>query len=225
LRWNPADGRSVPPARFIPIAEDAGMIIAIGEWVLRTACRQVKAWIDAGVPPLRVAVNVSARQLRKQDFPDIVASALIESGLPAQLLEIEITESAVMEEPEEARLILDKLKAMGITLAIDDFGTGYSSLAYLKLFPIDNLKIDRSFVTDIGRHTDDAAIAISTIALAHSLGINVIAEGVETEAQHDLLRAHHCNEFQGFLFSRPLAAADALAFLQSSAANHPGKSA
>ena len=217
LRWNPADGRSVPPARFIPIAEETGMIIAIGEWVLRTACRQVKTWIDAGIPPLRVAVNVSARQLRKQDFPDLVVSALADSGLPAQLLEIEITESAVMEEPEEARLILEKLKTMGVTLAIDDFGTGYSSLAYLKLFPIDNLKIDRSFVTDIGRHTDDAAIAISTIALAHSLGINVIAEGVETAAQHDLLRSHHCNEVQGFLFSRPLAADDALDFLKQAA--------
>jgi diguanylate cyclase (GGDEF)-like protein len=217
LRWNPADGRSVPPARFIPIAEETGMIIAIGEWVLRTACRQVKTWIDAGIPPLRVAVNVSARQLRKQDFPDLVASALADSGLPAQLLEIEITESAVMEEPEEARLILEKLKTMGVTLAIDDFGTGYSSLAYLKLFPIDNLKIDRSFVTDIGRHTDDAAIAISTIALAHSLGINVIAEGVETATQHDLLRSHHCNEVQGFLFSRPLPAADALDFLKQAA--------
>jgi EAL domain-containing protein (putative c-di-GMP-specific phosphodiesterase class I) len=155
--------------------------------------------------------------LRKQDFPDLVASALADSGLPARLLEIEITESAVMEEPEEACLILNKLKTMGVTLAIDDFGTGYSSLAYLKLFPIDNLKIDRSFVTDIGRHTDDAAIAISTIALAHSLGINVIAEGVETDAQHDLLRSHHCNEVQGFLFSRPLAADDALDFLRQAA--------
>jgi len=219
LRWNPADGRAAPPARFIPIAEETGLIIAIGEWVLRTACRQVKAWLDAGVPPLRLAINVSARQLRKRNFPDIVASALDESGLPAQLLEIEITESAVMEEPEEARLILVKLKEMGVTLAIDDFGTGYSSLAYLKLFPIDNLKIDRSFVTDIGRHADDAAIAISTIALAHSLGINVIAEGVETDAQLDLLRAHRCNEFQGFLFSRPLAAAEALAFLKQAATN------
>ena len=219
LRWNPADGRSVTPARFIPIAEDTGMIIAIGEWVLRTACRQIKAWLDTGIPSLRLAINVSARQLRKQDFPDIVASALSESGLPAHLLEIEITESAVMEEPEEARLILERLKEMGVTLAIDDFGTGYSSLAYLKLFPIDNLKIDRSFVTDIGRHADDAAIAISTIALAHSLGINVIAEGVETDTQLDLLRTHHCNEFQGFLFSRPLPAADALAFLQRAASD------
>lgn len=217
LRWNPADGRGVPPARFIPIAEETGMIVAIGEWVLRTACRQVKTWLDAGVPPLRLAVNVSARQLRKQDFPDTVADALSASGLPASLLEIEITESAVMEEPEEARRILERLKKMGVTLSIDDFGTGYSSLAYLKLFPIDNLKIDRSFVTDIGRHADDAAIAISTIALAHSLGINVIAEGVETDVQLDLLRAHRCNEFQGFLHSRPLAAADTLAFLRQAA--------
>jgi diguanylate cyclase (GGDEF)-like protein len=214
LRWNPADGRGVPPTRFIPIAEETGMILEIGEWVLRTACQQLKTWLDAGVPPLRLAVNVSARQLRKQNFPDIVASALSESGLPAHLLELEITESAVMEEPEEARLILERLKKMGATLAIDDFGTGYSSLAYLKLFPIDSLKIDRSFVTDIGRHADDAAIAISTIALAHSLGINVIAEGVETDVQFDLLRANACNEFQGYLFSHPLAADDALAFLR-----------
>ena len=123
-----------------------------------------------------------------------------------------------MEEPEEARLILERLKKMGITLAIDDFGTGYSSLAYLKLFPIDNLKIDRSFVTDIGRHADDAAIAISTIALAHSLGINVIAEGVETSEQHELLRTHRCDELQGFLFSRPLPSEDALSFLRQAAA-------
>jgi diguanylate cyclase (GGDEF)-like protein/PAS domain S-box-containing protein len=217
LRWTPAEGLPVPPARFIPIAEDTGMIVAIGEWVLRTACRQIKTWIDAGIPPLRIAVNVSARQLRKQDFPDQVASALAESGLPAHLLEIEITESAVMEEPEEARRILVKLKAMGVTLAIDDFGTGYSSLAYLKLFPIDNLKIDRSFVTDIGRHADDAAIAISTIALAHSLGLKAIAEGVETGAQHDLLRDHRCDEVQGYLFSRPLAATEALEFLRQAA--------
>ena len=218
LRWQPADGPAIPPNRFIPVAEETGMIVALGEWVLRTACRQVQAWIGAGLPPLRVAVNVSARQLRKQNFPEIVASALAESGLPAQLLELEITESAVMEEPEEARNILMRLREMGVTLAIDDFGTGYSSLAYLKLFPIHHLKIDRSFVADIEHDADDAAIAISTIALAHSLGLKVIAEGVETEAQLALLRKHHCDELQGYLFSRPLCASDAEAFIRKSVA-------
>ncbi len=206
LRWRTGDGRLVAPDRFIPIAEETGLIVALGEWVLRTACRQAKAWIDGGLAPLRIAVNVSARQLRKQDFPDIVASALADSGLPAPLLEIEITESAVMEEPEEARAILVRLKEMGVTLAIDDFGTGYSSLAYLKRFPIDHLKIDRSFVTDVEHDANDAAIAVSIIALAHNLGLKVIAEGVETDAQLALLRTHRCDELQGYLFSRPLPA-------------------
>jgi EAL domain-containing protein (putative c-di-GMP-specific phosphodiesterase class I) len=191
------------------------MIVEIGDWVLSTACHEMARWINAGLKPIRMAVNVSARQLRRRDFCETVANALTTSGLPAELLELEITESSVMENPQEAIHILERLGHMGITLAIDDFGTGYSSLAYLKLFPIDHLKIDRSFVADIEHDLNDRAIAFGTIALAHSLGLNVIAEGVETEDQHELLRSNGCDEVQGFLFSKPLTGAAAFAFLHA----------
>jgi len=215
LRWlHPTDGM-IRPDRFIPVAEETGIIVEIGEWVLRNACREMKHWIDAGLQPMRMAVNVSARQLRRRDFCETVAGALAESGLPPELLELEITESSVMENPEEAIVILQRLGRMGVTLAIDDFGTGYSSLAYLKLFPIDHLKIDRSFVADIEHDLNDRAIAFGTIALAHSLGLNVIAEGVETEDQLDLLRSNGCDEVQGYLLSKPLNSAAAFAFLHA----------
>ena len=215
IRWHhPTDGL-ISPIRFIPIAEETGLIVEIGEWVLRTACHEMKKWIDAGLKPVRVAVNVSARQLRRRDFCEVVAGVLAESGLPAELLELEITESSVMENPEEAIEILQRIGRMGVTLAIDDFGTGYSSLAYLKLFPIDHLKIDRSFVADIEVDLNDRAIAFGTIALAHSLGLNVIAEGVETADQLELLRSNGCDEVQGYLFSKPLNSAAAFAFLRA----------
>ena len=218
IRWHhPTDG-IISPVRFIPIAEETGLIVEIGEWVLRTACHEMKNWIDAGLQPIRVAVNISARQLRRRDFCEVVAGALAESGLPAELLELEITESAVMENPEEAISILQSIGRMGVTLAIDDFGTGYSSLAYLKLFPIDHLKIDRSFVADIETDLNDRAIAFGTIALAHSLGLNVIAEGVETADQLELLRSNACDEVQGYLFSKPLTSSAAFAFLHARAA-------
>ncbi len=217
IRWHhPVDG-IISPVRFIPIAEETGLIVEIGEWVLRTACHEMKNWIDAGLQPIRVAVNISARQLRRRDFCEVVAGCLAESGLPAELLELEITESAVMENPLEAISILESIGRMGVTLAIDDFGTGYSSLAYLKLFPIDHLKIDRSFVADIETDLNDRAIAFGTIALAHSLGLNVIAEGVETEDQLELLRTNGCDEVQGYLFSKPLSSGAAFAFLHSRA--------
>ena len=217
VRWHhPTDGM-ISPVRFIPVAEETGIIVEIGEWVLINACRELKNWIKAGLKPLRIAVNVSARQLRRRDFCETVAGALADSGLPAELLEIEITESSVMENPEEAIEILERLGRMGVTLAIDDFGTGYSSLAYLKLFPIDHLKIDRSFVRDIEHDLNDRAIAFGTIALAHSLGLNVIAEGVETEDQLELLRANGCDEVQGYFFSKPLTSAAAFAFLHARA--------
>jgi len=215
VRWmHPTDGM-ISPARFIPVAEETGIIVQIGEWVLLNACREMKHWIDAGLQPVRIAVNVSARQLRRRDFCETVAGALAESGLPPELLELEITESSVMENPKEAIAILERLGRMGVTLAIDDFGTGYSSLAYLKLFPIDHLKIDRSFVADIEHDLNDRAIAFGTIALAHSLGLNVIAEGVETEDQLELLRSNGCDEVQGYLFSKPLPSAAAFAFLHA----------
>ncbi|HJW25390.1 MAG TPA: EAL domain-containing protein [Rhodocyclaceae bacterium] len=225
LRWyHPVDG-VISPVKFIPIAEETGLIIAIGDWVLHNACREIKRWIDAGLPPLRVAVNVSARQLRRRDFCETVAGALAESGLSPELLELEITESSVMENPEEAIGILQVLRRMGVTLAIDDFGTGYSSLAYLKLFPIDHLKIDRSFVADIEHDLNDRAIAFGTIALARSLGLNVIAEGVETEDQLELLRTNDCDEVQGYLLSPPLTGASAFAFLHAHSQTHAGATA
>ncbi|RZT75783.1 PAS domain S-box-containing protein/diguanylate cyclase (GGDEF)-like protein [Azospira oryzae] len=217
LRWRHPEDGLIPPDRFIPIAEETGLIVGIGDWVLQAACRQLKAWLDQGLPPLRMAVNLSTRQLKEKDFPSRVAAILQETGLPAVLLELEITESGVMERPEEAITTLQALNDMGVTLAIDDFGTGYSSLSYLKLFPIDRLKIDRSFVRDIERDPDDAAIARGTIALAHSLGLEVVAEGVETSAQLDMLAADGCDEVQGYFFSRPLPLAAATAFLAQQA--------
>ena len=214
VRWrHPVDG-VISPAQFIPIAEETGLIVPLGEWVLRTACFELKRWLEAGLPAIKVAVNVSARQLRRRDFLETVAAILVESDLPAELLELEITESVAMENPEESISLLQALRRMGVTLAIDDFGTGYSSLAYLKRLPIDNLKIDRSFVADIEHDLNDRAIAFGTIALAHSLGLSVIAEGVETEDQFDLLASNGCDEIQGYLFSPPLAPDAALAFLK-----------
>ncbi len=216
LRWR-HEGQLIPPDRFIPIAEETGLIVSIGDWVLGTACLQAKAWLDAGLPPVRMSVNLSARQLRANNFHGTVAAALDNSGLDPNQLELEITESAVMEHPREAIKILEAIKEMGIHLAIDDFGTGYSSLSYLKLFPIDHLKIDRSFVKDIEHDMNDRAIAMGTIALAHSLGLRVIAEGVETELQLDLLDEHGCDEVQGFLFSKPLPSDEAFEYLQRAA--------
>ncbi|MGB4673271.1 MAG: EAL domain-containing protein [Azovibrio sp.] len=216
LRWSTEEDGPIAPDRFIPVAEETGLIVGIGTWVLREACRQMRAWLDAGLAPMRMAVNLSARQLKQRDFPAAVAQALADTGLPAQLLELEITESAVMEQPQEAIQLLSELRRMGLSLAIDDFGTGYSSLAYLKLFPIDHLKIDRSFVADIEHDLNDRAIAFGTIALAHSLGLNVIAEGVETQGQLELLSCNGCDEIQGYLFSKPLPADAALAFLKAS---------
>ena len=214
-RWyHPTDGM-ISPARFIPVAEETGLIVDIGEWVLTAACREMAHWIHAGLKPLRVAVNVSALQLRRRDFCETVANALATSGLAPELLELEITESAVMENPQEAIKVLERLGRMGVTLAIDDFGTGHSSLAYLKLFPIDHLKIDRSFVADIEHDLNDRAIAFGTIALAHSLGLKVIAEGVETEDQLDLLRGNRCDEVQGYLLSKPMNSGTAFAFLHA----------
>ncbi len=215
VRWHhPVDG-VISPDRFIPVAEETGIIVPLGEWVLAAACREMIQWMESGLPPLRMAVNVSARQLRRRDFCETVAGILAETGLPPEQLELEITESSVMENPEEAIEVLNRLVNMGVSLAIDDFGTGYSSLAYLKLFPIDHLKIDRSFVRDIEFDLNDRSIAFGTIALAHSLGLNVIAEGVESEDQLDLLSSNGCDEVQGYYFSKPLPGPAAFAFLHA----------
>jgi diguanylate cyclase (GGDEF)-like protein/PAS domain S-box-containing protein len=208
IRWqNPRLGL-IPPIQFIPLAEETGMIVAIGEWVLRTACAQARRWQVAALPPLRLAVNLSARQFRQPDLAERIAAILAETGFPAEALELEITESMVMQDPRRTHQILLELKAMGITVAIDDFGTGYSSLSYLKRFPIDYLKIDQSFVGDIPGDADDIAITRAIVAMAKSLRLRVIAEGVETREQHTFLSQEGCEEGQGFLFGRPQSAAD-----------------
>ncbi len=205
LRWHHAELGMVSPANFIPLAEETGLIIPIGAWVLHTACKQAKAWHDAGLPPVRVAVNISGRQFR-ENIPQLVENALAESGLPAQYLELEITESVAMQHAESTEITLDALRNMGVRLSIDDFGTGYSSLSYLKRFPINKLKLDQSFVRDIISDSDDAAISMAIIALAHGLKLDVIAEGVETESQLSFLRSHGCDAIQGYYFSRPVPA-------------------
>jgi diguanylate cyclase (GGDEF)-like protein len=205
IRWQHPELGMVPPARFIGVAEDTGLIVPIGAWVMRTACLQNKAWQDAGLGKLRVAVNLSARQFSAVDLVAGIESVLHDSGLDPACLELELTESLFMSDVTPAVELLHRMKGLGINLSIDDFGTGYSSLSYLSRFPIDVLKIDRSFVNDISHDANDAAIVASIIALAHNLRLSVIAEGVETAAQLDYLRHQGCDEMQGYYFSRPLA--------------------
>ncbi len=206
IRWRRPDGSLTLPAEFIPLAEETGLIIPIGEWVMRTACRQMRRWAQDGHDGMRVAVNLSPRQFRQDDLVATIRKILEETGAEARHLEFEITESVAMQDPESSRTCLERLSALGIVLAIDDFGTGYSSLAYLKRFPIDNLKIDQSFVQGVPGDEDDSNIVCSIIALGKSLGLTVIAEGVETQAQLAFLRAAGCDEMQGYLHSRPEAA-------------------
>ena len=183
VRWNHATRGMVPPVDFIPLAEETGLINPLGEFVLRTACAQLKAWLDDGLPSMRVAVNLLVRQLLQKDFAGTVEAVLVDTGLPAHLLELAITESTLMEHASDTLQALHRLRALGVRLSIDDFGTGYSSLSYLKRFPVDIIKIDRSFVRDVPQDADDAAIIGAIIALAHSLRLEVVAEGVETQAQ------------------------------------------
>ncbi len=188
LRWQSPEDGLVPPDRFIPLAEETGLILPIGEWVLRDACAQLKAWLDAGFPPLALAVNLSARQMRQADWVDRVAAILRETGLPPDFLKLELTESMLMEQGDQVVARLQALKDLNLKLSIDDFGTGYSSLAYLKRFPIDELKIDRSFVRDIPEDPNDMEIAATIIAMARNLKLRVVAEGVETQEQLDFLK-------------------------------------
>lgn len=206
LRWHNPDFGQVSPLEFIAIAEENGLIIPIGEWVLRTACQQTKAWRDLGLLPLRVAVNLSARQFRQPNLIAMVSNVLAETGLPASALELEITENAFIDDVEQAVSICRELKQLGVKLSLDDFGTGYSSLAYVSRFPFDKIKIDQSFVRDIIENPVNAAIATAAIVMARSLNLSVLAEGVETEAQAKFLRGRHCDAMQGYLFSRPLPA-------------------
>lgn len=204
LRWEHPEKGPIGPDRFIPVAEESGLIVAIGEWVLRTACRQFRGWLDEGLAPDRFSVNLSARQFRDSGLKDKVQDALKANDLEPHHLELELTESCVMENPEASIAILSELKAMGVQVAVDDFGIAYSSLSYLKRLPVDRLKIDRSFVCDIPQDSDDEAITETIISMAHNLGLQVIAEGVETREQLEFLQGKGCDEIQGFLFSRPL---------------------
>ncbi|MFC4159430.1 EAL domain-containing protein [Chitinimonas lacunae] len=208
LRWNdPAHGQ-ISPARFIPLAEETGLIVPLGEWVIDAVCAQQAIWLAQGLPIVPVALNLSAVQFNDVHLPQTLQAALERHKLPSDYLELELTESAVMRDPDRAIRLLYAFRELGFKLSLDDFGTGYSSLAYLKRFPFDCLKIDRAFVTDLTRNADDAAIATAIIALAHQLKLRTVAEGVETEAQLNFLRRHGCDEMQGFYFSRPLEAED-----------------
>lgn len=204
LRWRSPELGQVAPSDFIALAEDTGLILPIGSWVIRQACLQNKAWQDAGMPALRVAVNVSAHQFMAGTLPDVVAEALSESGLEPQYLEVELTESVMMHDSEAIAAQLARLTRMGVSISLDDFGTGYSSLGYLSRFMLDKLKIDQTFVRNITTEPRSAAIAQATIALAHGLSLVVIAEGVETEDQFEFLKGIGCDEVQGYLFSRPV---------------------
>ena len=212
IRWQRPGHGFVSPAQFIPIAEESGLIVSVSRWVLREACRQARAWQDAKLPPLTMAVNISALEFKNKGFLDGIRAVLHETGLEPRLLELEITEGALMQDVESTLAVLRALKGMGVGLAIDDFGTGYSSLSYLRQFPIDVLKIDQSFVRDIGSDADDAAIVSAIISMGRNLKLKVIAEGVETQEQLAFLQAHQCEEVQGFYFSQALAA-DAFAQL------------
>jgi EAL domain-containing protein (putative c-di-GMP-specific phosphodiesterase class I) len=205
LRWQSAELGAIPPAQFIPVAEETGMIVAIGKWVLKTACAQNIAWQRQGLPPLCMAVNLSARQFTDPDFLADIVATLEQSGMKPELLELELTESMVMHNPGQAAGLLAAVKRLGVRIAIDDFGVGYSSLAQIKRFPIDTLKVDRSFIRDLMENAEDRAITQAIIAMGKTLSLTVVAEGVETQEQQNFLRDHACDAMQGYYFSRPLA--------------------
>ncbi len=206
VRWQHPELGLISPGEFIPLAEDTGLIVPLDEWVLHSACAQNEAWQEAGFPPLRISSNLSARLFRQRDLPAMIARVLEETRLDPRCLDLELTESSVMSNAETTIETLRTLKEIGIHISIDDFGTGYSSLNYLKKFPADYLKIDQSFVRDATTEPHDAAIVRAIITLAQSLGLKVIAEGVETEEQLEFLHLLRCNEIQGYLLSRPLPA-------------------
>jgi diguanylate cyclase len=222
LRWTNAELGQVPPIDFIPVAEETGMILPIGEWVLRTACMQAKAWHDEGLSAVRIAVNVSGLQLAQRGFPGLVATVLRDSGLPAPTLELEITESVIMSNEDWTRQVLGELKAIGVQISIDDFGTGYSSLGRLREFPINRLKIDGSFIRRVQNNGEDRVIAATIIAMAKTLNLEVVAEGVEDLAQLLFLQEESCTLVQGFFLSQPLTAVESGQMLRRLARDFDG---
>jgi EAL domain-containing protein (putative c-di-GMP-specific phosphodiesterase class I) len=214
IRWEHPELGMLSPAEFIALAEETGLIIPIGEWVMRKACQDNQKWQEEGLPKVRVAVNLSGYQLQAKNFVSAVAKTLEETGLDGECLEFEVTETVIMQNPDFAVSILTQLRDMGIHISIDDFGTGYSSLAHLKRFSVNTLKIDRTFVRDIEKNSTDAAITSAIISMGNSLDLKVIAEGVETEGQFDLLKEKHCDEMQGYLFSKPVPVEDVAALLR-----------
>jgi diguanylate cyclase (GGDEF)-like protein len=215
LRWKHPERGLIQPLQFVPIAEESGLIVPIGKWVLLEACRQARAWIDAGLPPVRMAVNVSAVQFMDEDFLENVRDALRVTKIDASNLELELTETVLMQDADSAMETLHALKAIGVQLAVDDFGTGYSSFSYLRKFPLDALKVDRTFINEISAGTDNAAILSALISIGKSLKHRVVAEGIETLEQLDFLRRQGCSEGQGYYFSHPVPAARFAEFLES----------
>ena len=216
LRWQHAERGFIPPAEFIPLAEETGLIVPLGEWVVDEACAQLRRWQQAGLPSLRLAINIAAEQVARSDVTSMTLKAIWKHGVRPQSLEIEITEALLMQDLKAAREMMSAFKDAGVSLAIDDFGTGYSSLSYLRQFPVDTLKIDRSFVQNAHVSKDDAVICEAIIAMGKKLGLTVVAEGVELEEQRAFLTAAGCDEAQGFLFSRPLPAAELELYLKTS---------
>ena len=216
LRWQPPREQMRYPAQFVPAAEQSGLIVDIGAWVLEAACQQMAEWCAAGIAPPRVALNVSVHQLRQTDFPRLVRRALEHAGVPPARLEFEVTESVFADE--EALATLRRIAALGVRLSLDDFGTGYSSLGYLREHPVQAIKIDRSFIEEVARSATAATLAETMITMAHALGKQVVAEGVETAEQLEFLRARRCDCAQGFFFARPAAAADITELLQGRSA-------
>jgi EAL domain-containing protein (putative c-di-GMP-specific phosphodiesterase class I) len=209
MRWKHSSMGWVSPAEFIPVAEESGIIVKLGEWVMRTAAAQAAQWLAQGHLNFRMAVNLSVRQFAANNLPELVASVLADTQLPPHMLELEVTESLALHSVATTLGTLHACKSLGVQLAMDDFGTGYSSLAYLKRYPLDSLKIDQVFVRNITRDTGDAAITRAIVAMAHSFGMSVIAEGVETVDQLEYLRQLDCEDFQGYLFSKPVPASEA----------------
>ena len=215
LRWSSPEHGEIVPAEFIPLAEENGMILEIGEWVLREACLALQRWRQHGLDGLTISVNMSVLQLLRGDFAGVVRRVLDDTGVPPQALELELTESVLMANAAQTAEKLHAFRELGVSLAIDDFGTGYSSLAYLKRLPITTIKIDQTFIADLGHEPEGAAITTTVVAMAHGLGLNVVAEGVENQVQADFLALHHCDEIQGYWVSRPLDAMACMAFIRN----------